>query len=89
MFETIKWEPRDGQYLLYACNVLVQEAFQKGHIKKKNLDNFFSTRKVVVVVYDSPKMYLEMSKRQNDLNIPKGQSCKCLADFGKILCPLD
>ena len=70
MFQTIKWEPCDGQHILYACNILAQEAFQKGHITKEDLDNIFSTRKAVVVVYDNPKMYLEMSKRQNDFNIP-------------------
>lgn len=54
MFQTIKWEPCDGQYLLYACNVLVQEAFQKGHITKKNMDNIFCNRKDVIVAYDNP-----------------------------------
>ena len=48
---------------------MIQEAFHKDHITKEDLDNFFSTRKFVVVVYDNPKMYLEMSKRQNDFNI--------------------
>ena len=70
MFKTIKWEPCDGQHILYACNVFTQEAFQKDYITKEDLDNLFSTRKAIVVVYDNPKMFLEMSKRQNDFNIP-------------------
>ena len=68
--QAIKWKPCDGQHIIYACNILAQEAFQKGHITKKDLDNFFSTRKNIVVVYDNPKMYLEMSKRQTEFNIP-------------------
>ena len=54
MFQTIKWVPCDGQRILYVCNVLTQEKFQKGHITKEDLDNLFSTKKVVVVVYDNP-----------------------------------
>jgi hypothetical protein len=63
MFQTIKWEPCDDQHILYACNVLAQETFQKGHITNEDLNNFFSIVIVVVMVYDNPKMYLEMLKR--------------------------
>ena len=63
ILQKIKWEPCDAQHILHACNVLTEEAFQKGHITKGDLENIFRTKKAVVVVYDNPKMYLEMSKR--------------------------
>ena len=70
MMRTIMWEPCDGQHIVYACNVLAEEAFAAGEITEDKRNNIFRRRKAIPVVYNNPKMYIEMSKRQNDFHTP-------------------
>ena len=61
--KTIMWEPYDGQHIVYACNVLAKEAFAAGDITEEERNYIFRRRNVILVVYNNPKMYIEMSKR--------------------------
>ena len=70
MMRTIMWEPCDGQHIVYACNVLAKEAFAAGEITEEEQNNIFRRRNAIPVVYNNPKMYIKMSKRQNDFHIP-------------------
>ena len=70
MMKTIMWEPCDGQHIVYACNVLAEEAFAVGEITEEDRNNIFRRRNAIPVVYNNPKMYIEMSKRQNDFHTP-------------------
>ena len=68
MMKTITREPCDGQHIVYACKVLGREAFAAGAITEEEFNNIFKHRRVVLVVFNNPKMYIEMSKRQNDFH---------------------
>ena len=70
MMKTVMWEPYDGQHIVYACNVLAEEAFAVGEIIEEERNNIFRRRNAIPVVYNNPKMYIEMSKRQNDFHTP-------------------
>ena len=68
MMKTITWEPCDGQHIVYACKVLGGQAFATGAITEEEFNNIFKQRHVIPVVYNNPKMYIEMSKRLNDFH---------------------
>ena len=61
--KTITWEPYDGQHIVYACKVLGGQVFAAGAITKDEFNNIFKQRRAIVVVYNNPNMYIEMSKR--------------------------
>ena len=63
MMKTIMWEPCDGQHIVYACNVLAEDAFVAGDIIEEEQNNIFRHRNTIPVVYNNLKMYIEMSKR--------------------------
>ena len=70
MMKTITWEPCDGQYIVYVCKVLGGEAFATDAITKEEFNNIFKQRPAILVVYNNPKIYIEMSKTQNDFHRP-------------------
>ena len=61
--KTITWEPCDGQHIVYAYKVLGGQAFATTAITEEEFNNIFKQRCAIVVVYNNPKMYIEMSKR--------------------------
>ena len=79
MMKTIIWEPCDGQHIVYACKVLGGEAFAAGAITKEEFNNILKQRRAVLVVYNNPKMYIEMSKRQNDFHRPNRKETHAVA----------
>ena len=72
------WEPYDGQHIVYACNVLAEEAFAIGDIIEEERNNIFRRSNAIPVVYNNPKMYIEMSKRQNDFYTPNQKETHAL-----------
>ena len=58
MMKTIMWEPCDGQHIIYACNVLVEEAFATSDITEEERNNIFRHRNAIPVVYNNPKIYV-------------------------------
>lgn len=70
MMDTIIWEPCDGQHIVHACNVIAEEAFVIGDISEEDMNTIFRQRSAIPVVYNNPRMYIEMSKRQNDFHRP-------------------
>ena len=70
MMKTITWEPCDGQHIVYACKVLGGQAFAAGAITEEEFNSIFKHRRAILVVYNNPKMYIEMLKRQNDFHKP-------------------
>ena len=70
MMESIIWEPCDGQHIVHAYKVNAEDAFARGDITIEQMNNIFRERVVIPVVYDNPRMYIEMSKRQNDFHTP-------------------
>ena len=70
MMESIIWEPCDGQHIVYACKVNAKDALARGDISNEQMNNIFRERVAIPVVYDNPRMYIEMSKRQNDFHTP-------------------
>ena len=70
MMKTITWEPCDGQNIVYACKVLGGQAFAVGAVTKEEFNNIFKQRHAILVVYNNLKMYIKMSKRQNDFHKP-------------------
>ena len=63
LMKTIMWKPCDGQHIVYACNVLAEEAFAACDITEEEWNNIFKERLAIPMVYNNPKMYIEMSKR--------------------------
>ena len=70
MMNSIVWEPCDGQHIVHACKVNAEEAFASGDITEDEMNNIFRERLAIPVVYNNPRMYIEMSKRQNDFYRP-------------------
>ena len=79
MMKTIIWEPCDGQHIVYACKVLDGQAFAAGAITEEEFNNIFKHRRAILVVYNNPKMYIEMSKRQNDFHKPNRKDTHAMA----------
>ena len=79
MIKTITWEPCDGQHIVYACKVLGGQAFAAGVIIEEEFNNIFKQRHVILVVYNNPKMYIEMSKKQNDFHRPNHKDTNTVA----------
>ena len=76
--KTITWEPYDGQNIVYACKMLGGQAFTAGAITEE-FNNIFKQRRAILVVYNNPKMYIEMSKRQNDFHRPNRKDTHAVA----------
>ena len=74
-----KWEPCDGQYIVYAYKMLGEQAFVAGAIIEEEFNNIFKQRRAILVVYNNPKMYIEMSKRQNDFHRPNRKDTHAVA----------
>ena len=70
MMKTITWEPCDGQHIVYACKVLGGQAFAAGAITEEEFNSIFKHKRTILVVYNNPKMYIEISKKQNDFHRP-------------------
>ena len=69
MMNSIIWEPCNGQNIVHACKVLLEEAFARGDITEKEMNTIFRERYAILVVYNNLRLYIEMSKRQNDFHI--------------------
>ena len=63
MMKIITWEPCDGQHIVYACKVLGGQAFAASAITEEEFNSIFKHKRATLVVYNNPKMYIEMSKR--------------------------
>ena len=59
---SIIWEPCDGQHIVHACKVLVEAAFANGDITEEEMNTIFRERFAILVVYNNPRLYIEMSK---------------------------
>ena len=70
MMNSIIWEPCDGQHIVHACKVIAEEAFASGNITEEERNAIFKERFAIPVVYNNPRLYIEMSKRHNDFHIP-------------------
>ena len=79
MMKTITWQPCDGQHIVYACKVLGGQAFATSAITEEEFNNIFKQRRAILVVYNNPKMYIEMSKRQNDFHRPHRKDTHAVA----------
>ena len=79
MMKTITWEPYDGQHIVYACKVLDGQAFVAGAITEEEFNSIFKHKRAILVVYNNPKMYIEMSKRQNDFHRPHRKDTHAVA----------
>ena len=79
MMKTITWEPCDGQHIVYACKVLGGQAFAAGVITEEEFNNIFKQRRAIPVVYNNPKICIEMSKRQNDFHRPNRKDTHAVA----------
>ena len=69
MMNSIIWKPCDGQYIVHACKVIAEEAFANGDITEEERNAIFRERLAIPVVYNNSRLYIEMSKRQNDFHI--------------------
>ena len=79
MMQSIIWEPCNGQYILHACKVLVEEAFARGDITKEEMNTIFKERFAIPMVYNNPQLHIEMSKRQNDFHTPNQKAIHAVA----------
>ena len=79
MMKTITWKPCDGQHIVYACKVLGGQAFATGAIIEEEFNSIFKHRRAIPVVYNNSKMYIEMSKRQNDFHKPNQKETHAVA----------
>ena len=62
LLNSIIWEPCDGQHIVHACKVLAEEAFFCGDITEAEMNTIFRERSAILVVYNNPRLYIEMSK---------------------------
>ena len=60
---SIIWEPYDGQHIVHACKILAEEAVSRRDITEEEMNSIFRERFAIPVVYNNPRMYIEMSKR--------------------------
>ena len=79
MMNSIIWEPCDGQHIVHACKVLGEEAFSSGDISEEEMNIIFRERFAIPVVYNNPRLYIEMSKRQNDFHTPNQKAIHAVA----------
>ena len=79
MMNSIIWEPCDGQHIVQACKVNEKEAFASGNITEEEMNSIFRKRLAIPVVYNNPRMYIEMSKRQNDFHRPHRKETHAVA----------
>ena len=79
MMNSIIWEPCDGQHIVHACKVLVEEAFLSGNITEEEMNSIFRERFAIPMVYNNHGLYIEMSKRQNDFHTPNRKATHAVA----------
>ena len=79
LLNSIIWEPCDGQHIVHACKVLAEEAFACGNITEAEMNTIFRERSAIPVVYNNPRLYIEMSKRQNDFHAPNRKATHAVA----------
>ena len=79
MMNSIIWEPCDGQHIVHACKVLAEEAFASGDITEEEMNTIFRKRFAIPVVFNNPRLYIEMSKRQNDFHAPNRKATHAVA----------
>ena len=77
--KTITWEPYDGQHIVYAYKVLGGQAFVAGAIIEEEFNSILKHRCAILVVYNNPKMYIEISKRQNNFHKPHWKDTHAVA----------
>ena len=58
---SIIWELFDRQHIVHACKVLAKEAVARGDITEEEMNSIFRERFAIPVVYNNPRMYIEMS----------------------------
>ena len=63
MMNSIIWKPCDGQHIVHARKVIAEEAFASGDITKEEMNTIFRERFAIPVVYNNPRLYIEMSKQ--------------------------
>ena len=59
--------------------MLCGQAFATGAITEEEFNNIFKLRRAILVVYNNPKMYIEMSKRQNNFHKPHRKDTNAMA----------
>ena len=64
---------------MYACKVRAKEAFVNGDITNEEMNIIFRERFAIPVVYNNPRLYIEMSKRQNDFHTPNRKATYVVA----------
>ena len=79
MMNSIIWEPCDGQHIVHACKVLVEEAFARGDITKEEMNTIFREGFAILVVYNNPRLYIEISKQQNDFHTSNRKATHAVA----------
>ena len=79
MMNSTIWELCDGQHIVHACKVLAEEAFANGDITEEEMNNIFRERFAILVVYNNPRLYIEMSKQQNDFHSPNRKATHVVA----------
>ena len=70
MMNSIISEPCDGQHIVDACKVLAKEAFANGNITEEEINTIFREQFAILVVYNNPRLYIEMSKQEIDFHTP-------------------
>ena len=55
------------------------QAFAAGAIIEEEFNTIFKQRRAILVVYNNPKMYFEMSKKQNNFHRPNWKNTHVVA----------
>ena len=79
MMNSIIWKPYSGQYIVHVCKVLVEEAFANGDITEEKMNTIFRERFAIPLVYNNPRLYIEMSKHHNDFHTPNRKATHIVA----------
>ena len=70
LMNSIIWEPCDGQHIVHVCKVLAEEICACGNITEEKMKIIFRERFAIPMVYNNPRLYIEMSEQQNDFHTP-------------------
>ena len=54
MMNSIIWKPCDGEHIVHACKVFVEETFASGDITEEERNTIFKERSAIRVVYNNP-----------------------------------
>ena len=61
----LRWEPVDGQHILYACTEIAAQEMAEGRLTEAQRRRHFTFRVATMVVYDDERFYVEESSRVN------------------------